>query len=36
MLRDALEAAADEEKEKILLAAKLSRQLLEGQEVRLP
>ena len=26
----------EEEKEKILLAAKLSRQLLEGQEVALP
>ena len=32
----ALEAASEEEKEKILLAAKLSRQLLEGQEVALP
>ena len=36
MLRDALEAAGEEEKETILLAAKLSRQLLEGQEVKLP
>ena len=35
MLRDALESAK-EEKETILLAAKLSRQLLEGQEVKLP
>ena len=36
MLRDALERASEEEKETILLAAKLSRQLLEGQEVKLP
>ena len=36
MLKAALEAASEEEKEKILLAAKLSRQLLEGQEVALP
>ena len=36
MLKAALEAAPEEEKEKILLAAKLSRQLLEGQEVALP
>ena len=36
MLRDALENATEEEKETILLAAKLSRQLLEGQEVKLP
>lgn len=36
MLRDALADAAEEDKEKILLAAKLSRQLLEGMEVQLP
>ena len=36
MLRDALEEAPEEEKETVLLAAKLSRQLLEGQEVKLP
>ena len=36
MLRDALEKAEDEDKDTILLAAKLSRQLLEGQEVKLP
>ena len=36
MLRDALENAAEEEQETILLAAKLSRQLLEGREVKLP
>ena len=36
MLKAALEQADSEEKEKILLAAKLSRQLLEGQEVALP
>ena len=36
MLRDALEAAAEEDRETILLAAKLSRQMLEGQEVKLP
>ena len=35
MLRDALENA-EEDKDTILLAAKLSRQLLEGQEVKLP
>lgn len=36
MLKAALEQADSEEKERILLAAKLSRQLLEGQEVALP
>ena len=36
LLKDALDDAAEEEKEKILLAAKLSRQLLDGQEVELP
>ena len=36
MLKAALEQASEEDKEKILLAAKLSRQLLEGQEVALP
>ena len=36
MLKDALQQAAEEDKEKILLAAKLSRQLLEGQEVAMP
>ena len=35
MLRDALENA-EEDKDTILMAAKLSRQLLEGQEVKLP
>ena len=36
LLKDALDDAAEEEKEKILLAAKLARQLLDGQEVELP
>lgn len=36
LLRQALEEASDEEKEEILLAARLSRELLEGQEVALP
>ncbi len=36
MLRGALETASDHDRETILLAAKLSRQLLEGQEVKLP
>ena len=36
LLKDALDDAAEEEREKILLAAKLSRQLLDGQEVELP
>ena len=36
MLRNALEGATPEETQQILLAAKISRQLLEGQEVRLP
>ena len=35
MLQDMLETASQEEKEKILLAAKISRRLLEGQEVAL-
>ena len=34
--KDAREQAAEEDKESILLAAKLSRQLLEGQEVAMP
>ncbi len=34
-LHDALEAAPEEEKEAILLAAKLSRKLLDGREVQL-
>ena len=36
MLKDALQTADREEREKILLAAKLSRQLLDGQEVAFP
>lgn len=36
MLRDALDNAEEEDKDTILMAAKLSRQLLEGQEVKLP
>ena len=36
LLRQALDTASAEEKEEILLAAELSRQLLEGQEVVLP
>lgn len=36
MLKDALQQATEEDKEKILLAAKISRQLLEGQEVAMP
>lgn len=36
LLRQAMEAAADEEKDEILLAAEISRRLLEGQEVVLP
>ena len=36
LLKDALDDAAEEEREKILLAARLSRQLLDGQEVELP
>ncbi len=36
LLRQALENAPQEEKETVLLAARLSRQLLNGQEVRLP
>ncbi len=36
LLRQALEEAGPEDKETVLLAARLSRQLLEGQEVRLP
>ena len=36
MLKAALEQVPPEEQEKILLAAKLSRQILEGQEVALP
>lgn len=36
MLREMLETVSEEEKAKILLAAKLSRRLLDGQEVALP
>ena len=36
LLRQNLEQAAPEDKDIVLLAAKLSRQLLEGQEVELP
>lgn len=36
LLRDAMESASEEEQKKILLAAKLSRMLMEGQEVVLP
>lgn len=36
LLKDALADADEETKEKILLAAKLSRQILDGQEVTLP
>ncbi len=36
LLKQAMENAAGEEKQEILLAARISRQLLEGQEVVLP
>ena len=36
LLKDALDSADPEESRRILLAAKLSRKLLEGQEVQLP
>lgn len=36
LLKDALETADSSEKETILLAAEISRRLLDGQEVRLP
>ena len=36
LLKTALENAGEEEKQEILLAAEISRQLLEGQEVSLP
>ena len=36
LLRQAMEAADEEEKQEFLLAARISRQLLEGQEVVLP
>lgn len=36
LLKQAMEAANEEEKQEILLAAELSRRLLEGQEVVLP
>ena len=36
LLRQALDTAEEDEKQEILLAATLSRQLLEGQEVVLP
>ena len=36
LLHDALQSAEDDQKEQILLAAKLSRQILDGQEVTLP
>ena len=35
-LKDAAEAAEPEERQRILLAAEISRQLLEGREVKLP
>ena len=36
LLQSALAAAAEEDKDTVLLAARISRQLLEGQEVHLP
>ena len=36
LLKDALEGADEDTREQILLAAKLSRQILDGQEVALP
>ena len=36
LLKDGLETASEEEKEQLLLVARLSRQLLDGQEVALP
>ena len=36
LLRQAMESAGEEEKREILLAAQISRQLMEGQEVVLP
>ena len=36
LLKQAMENATEEEKQEILLAARISRQLLEGQEVVLP
>ena len=36
LLRQALEQAAPEDKDTVLLAARISRQLISGQEVRLP
>lgn len=36
ILKEMLDTASEAEKEKILLAAKLSRQILDGQEVALP
>lgn len=36
LLKQALEEADDQEKEQIFLAAKLSKQILEGQEVTFP
>ena len=36
LLKQALDNALEEEKQEILLAAKLSRSLLEGEEVVLP
>lgn len=36
LLKAAMDAADGEEKQELLLAAEISRQLLEGQEVRLP
>ena len=36
LLKQALDAASEEEKQEILLAAQISRALLEGQEVTLP
>lgn len=36
LLRDAMDGAGQEDKDKILLAARISRQILEGREVALP
>jgi hypothetical protein len=36
LLQDALEGATDTQQETILLAAEISRRLLDGQEVNLP
>lgn len=36
ILKDAMEAATEEDREVLTLAARISRQILDGQEVRLP